>query len=228
MVARRKPFRRDSLRRPSSGPLAFTAIGFVPAQSHLRSLSSELAPAPPLTGHRLLLTLAPSPSPAQGRSVLRARAMSSEPRTIEGWWRPSVASLKSAPEPRRSPSSRIYGSLPWEQTQGGPRRSPLGTGSGDRYRGVRGRRGRLKKGVSGTKKTANCVVQGIQRWEAGFRGFSGPPETSMVRRGSTVRVRQRASPEKKDPQIAGFLLPLIAPQSTSASACRPSRPPPAS
>jgi hypothetical protein len=36
----------------------------------------------------------------------------------------------------------------------------------------------------------------------------------MVRRGSTPRVRQRASVEKQSPEI-GILLPLVAPQSTS-------------
>jgi DNA-binding transcriptional ArsR family regulator len=44
--------------------------------------------------------------------------------------------------------------LPSEPTKGGPRRSSLGTGSGDRSRGFQGRPGRLEEGVSQSAETA--------------------------------------------------------------------------
>jgi hypothetical protein len=44
----------------------------------------------------------------------------------------------------------------------------------------------------GERNSENAVVQGIRGGRPVSGDCQGPPETSMVRRGSTVRVRQRA------------------------------------
>jgi hypothetical protein len=75
---------------------------------------------------------------------------------------------------------------------------------------VSGSFGELRVGGEGRSETG--AGAGNTRREADFLGSGAPPETSMVRRGSTVRVRQRAL---KIPAKRGVLLSDLVQPSTS-------------
>jgi len=65
----------------------------------------------------------------------------------------------------------------------------LGTGFGDRFEAIRGGSGRLEEGPAWVRKLA-CMQEKAGR-KPFFSDSPPQPESSMVRRGSAVRVRQR-------------------------------------
>src|SRR5437762_2178588 len=66
----------------------------------------------------------------------------------------------------------------------------LGTGFGDRFKASRGGSRRFEERARRTEELA--VLQGKRASKRSCWPCSRGPESSMVRRGSTVRVRQRA------------------------------------
>jgi hypothetical protein len=68
--------------------------------------------------------------------------------------------------------------------------TPLGLGSGDRFGGLRGGSGPFKLSVQQLEKPSE--LQGKRSVKRAARSRSSGAKTSMVRRGSAVRVRQRA------------------------------------
>jgi hypothetical protein len=69
--------------------------------------------------------------------------------------------------------------------------APLGLGLGDRFGGFRGRSGSFKERMREAEKRADLQGKRFTKRVSQMRQLRGG--TSMVRRGSTVRVRQRAS-----------------------------------
>jgi len=77
----------------------------------------------------------------------------------------------------------------------------LGTGLGDRYKVLRGGSTRFEEGVRRTEELT--VMQGKRTSKRRSLTLEQKPESSMVRRGSPVRVRKRAL---KDLQNQAFLV----------------------
>ena len=75
----------------------------------------------------------------------------------------------------------------------------LGTGLGDRYKVLRGGSTRFEEGVRRTAELT--VMQGKRTSKRRSLTLEQKPESSMVRRGSPVRVRKRGS---KRPAKSGF------------------------
>jgi hypothetical protein len=84
------------------------------------------------------------------------------------------------------------------------RANGLGTGLGDRYRVPQGRPGHVEEDVD--KSPEGAWIHGRQGGKPGPLEPAAEDEFSMVRRGSTVRVRQRALVGGKSPEIGIFVV----------------------
>ena len=142
-----------------------------------------------------------------GRSELRALSDKSRRLGTSGSGMPILMLTAADVSTTRPPGSS---SAP--TTTSPSRSNGLGTDLGDRYRDSQGRPGHLGKARKELRRPINPRKQG------GKLASSNPPPTtksSMVRRGSTVRVRQRALFFKKVPANRHVLLSEQASQSTS-------------